>query len=48
MRSWLFILLTLSSGGCTNDYGEFRFPKGTIAPVDAGSNAVPDAGADGD
>jgi hypothetical protein len=35
----MFVLLTLWASGCTNDYGEFRYPKGTIVAVDAGADA---------
>jgi len=44
MRSWMFVLFTLWASGCTNDYGEFRYPKGTIAAADGGDNAEVDAG----
>jgi hypothetical protein len=32
----MIVLAVLWAGGCTNDYGEFRYPKGMIAAVDAG------------
>lgn len=36
MRRWVFVL-TLWASGCTNDYGEFRYPKGTTTTADAGA-----------
>jgi hypothetical protein len=41
----MFVLSTLWASGCTNDYGEFRYPKGTTTTADAGAAAV-DAGHD--
>ena len=56
MRPWLLLVLAVTSVGCTNDYGEFRIPKGAVAVTattpdgapDAGSNASSDAAPDGD
>jgi len=42
MRPWLIVILAVWAGGCTKDYGDFRFPKGTIPAVDAGDAAAPD------
>ena len=45
MRPWLIVALAVWTVGCTNDYGEFRYPKGNVAAVDAGGNtATVDAG----
>lgn len=45
MRPLVFVLLALWASGCTNDYGEFRYPKGTTSTADAGAPVV-DAGHD--
>jgi hypothetical protein len=48
MRGWLLLVLAAYAAGCTNDYGGFRYPKGTGAdgssntPLDAGGDAAPD------
>jgi hypothetical protein len=41
----MFALAILWASGCTNDYGEFRYPKGNVVVADAGGNtATVDAG----
>jgi hypothetical protein len=42
----MFVLLTLWASGCTNDYGDFRYPKGTTTSPDAGIAPAADAGHD--
>lgn len=52
MRLCLILVLAACAAGCTNDYGNFRFPKGTAATADGGANTAPDgrndAAPDGD
>lgn len=47
MRPWLMLIFVAWMAGCTNDYGELRFPK--VAPSSTDSGVTTDAGsADGD
>jgi hypothetical protein len=52
MRRLLILMLAACAVGCTNDYGDFRFPKGAIPTADAGANTgslgTSDAAPDGD
>lgn len=42
MRAWLILVLATCAVSCTNDYGDFRIPKGATVGQDGGSNTTPD------
>ncbi len=52
MRRVLILVFAACAVGCTNDYGDFRFPKGATPTADAGANPASDghndAAPDGD